>query len=154
MDWITDEIAIGDWRDALDADLLSRECVWSILSLIGKLVGRTPESLGVQRVEVFPLQDGPGDDLERFTRAVALLDRLVQEGPPVFVHCRAGRSRSAAVVAGYLMRSRRLSADEAVALVASRREIGLNPEMATLVRQFALLVGQAKAPNGQVPGET
>jgi protein-tyrosine phosphatase len=137
VDWITDEIAIGDWRDALDADLLRRECVSSVLSLIGKLVGRSAESLGVQRVEVFPLQDGPGDDPGRFARAVDLLARLVEEGPPVFVHCRAGRSRSAAVVAAYLMRSQGLSAEEAVALVASRREIGLNPEMAALVREFA-----------------
>jgi protein-tyrosine phosphatase len=142
MDWITDEIAIGDWRDALNAELLRRECVWSILSLIGKLVGRSAESLGVQRVEVFPLQDGPGDDLSRFARAVGLLARLVKEGSPVFVHCRAGRSRSAAVVAAYLMQSRGISAAEAVALVNSRRAIRLNPEMAALLQQF-----------GQTPGK-
>lgn len=142
MDWITEEIAIGDWRDALDADLMRRECVWSILSLIGKLVGRSAESLGVQRVEVYPLQDGPGDDMVRFGRAVELLARLVEEGPPVFVHCRAGRSRSAAVVAAYLMRSRGLSVEKALALVASRRAIDLNPEMAGLIRQFAALPGE------------
>ena len=136
MDWITEEIAIGDWRDALDADLLRGESVWSVLSLIGKLVGRSAESRGVQRVEVFPLQDGPGDDPARFARAVDLLARLVAEAPPVFVHCRAGRSRSAAVVAAFLMQSRGLSAADAVALVASRRAIGLNPEMDALVRQF------------------
>lgn len=138
MDWITEEIAIGDWHDALDADLLRREGVWSVLSLIGKLVGRSAESLGVERVEVFPLLDGPGDDPVRFARAVDLLARLVREGPPVFVHCRAGRSRSAAVVAGFLMRSRGLSADAAVAFVADRRAIRLNPEMAALVREFPI----------------
>ena len=56
----------------------------------------------------------------------------------MFVHCRAGRSRSAAVVAAYLMRSKGLNADEAVAFVASRRAIGLNPEMAALVTQFVV----------------
>ncbi len=136
VDWITDEIAIGDWRDAQDAELLRREGVWSMLSLVGLLVGRSAESLGVERVEVFPLQDGPGDDPLRFGRAVDLLGRLVAEGPPVFVHCRAGRSRSAAVVAAYLMRSRRLTGEEAVAFVAARRSIGLNPEMAALVKRF------------------
>jgi hypothetical protein len=34
MDWITDEIAIGDWRDAQNAELLSQESIWSILSLV------------------------------------------------------------------------------------------------------------------------
>ena len=137
MDWITDEIAIGDWRDARDAEMMRRESIWSILSLIGKLVGRSAESLGVQRVEVFPLQDGPGDDLSRFARAVELLTRLVEQAPPVFVHCRAGRSRSGAVVAAHLMQARGIGAEEAVALVASRRRIRLNPEMEALLGQFA-----------------
>jgi atypical dual specificity phosphatase len=136
VDWITDEIAIGDWREAQNADQLRHECVWSLLSLIGMFVGRSAESLGVQRVEFFPLQDGPGDTPARFAAAVELLARLVHEGPPVLVHCRAGRSRSAAVVAGFLMRSCGWSAEEAVAFVASRRAIELNPEMAALVRQF------------------
>lgn len=136
MNWITDEIAIGDWRDALDSELLQREGVWSILSLIGKLVGRTAESLGVQHVEIFPLQDGPGDDPKTFARAVEILGRLVQEGSPVLVHCRAGRSRSAAVVIAHLMQTRYLSVEQATALVASKRSIGLNPEMAFLVQTF------------------
>lgn len=136
MNWVTDEIAIGDWRDATDADLLRRESVWSILSLIGKLVGRSAETLGVQRVEIFPLQDGPGDDLPLLAKAVDILARLVEEGPPVLVHCRAGRSRSAAVVVGYLMKSRGWTATEALAFVGSRRQIALNPEMWALVHQF------------------
>jgi hypothetical protein len=136
MNWITDEIAIGDWRDAQDSELLNRECIWSVLSLIGLLAGRTPAALGVERLEVFPLHDGPGDNPQRFAQAVELLTRLVAEGPPVFVHCRAGRSRSPAVVAGYLIRSRGISAKAALALIAARRDIGLNAEMADLVRQF------------------
>jgi hypothetical protein len=136
VDWITDEIAIGDLRDAQDSELLNRECIWSILSLVGLFVGRSPGSLGVERLEVFPLMDGPGDNPQRFAQAVNVLAKLVTEAPPVFVHCRAGRSRSPAVVAGYLMRARRLNAEEALALIAARRSIGLNLEMAALVRQF------------------
>jgi len=101
-------------------------------------VGRSPESLGVQRVEVFPLQDGPGDDAARFNRAVDLLTKLTIEVPPVLVHCRAGRSRSVAVVAAYLMRSRGLTSEEAVNFIAARRHIELNPEMASLVKQFGV----------------
>ena len=136
MDWITDEIAIGDWRDAMNAELLRREGMMSILSLIGMLVGRSAESLGVQHVVVFPLLDGPGDNPERFARAVEHLTHLVKAGPPVLVHCRAGRSRSAAVVAAYLMISQGITADQAIAQVADRRPISLNTEMAALVREF------------------
>ncbi|OAI47682.1 hypothetical protein AYO44_09295 [Planctomycetaceae bacterium SCGC AG-212-F19] len=70
MEWITDEIAIGDLRDAQDCALLYWEDVWSVLSLVALLVGRTPASLGVERLEVFPLQDGPGDTPQRFAQAV------------------------------------------------------------------------------------
>jgi protein-tyrosine phosphatase len=105
-------------------------------SLVGLFVGRSPASMGVERLELFPLMDGPGDNPQRFAQAVDLLARLVTESPPVFVHCRAGRSRSPAVVAGYLMQARGLNAEEALAFVAARRSIGLNLEMAALVRQF------------------
>jgi protein-tyrosine phosphatase len=92
---------------------------------------------------VFPLQDGPGDDAPRFARAVELLACLVEEAAPVFVHCRAGRSRSAAVVAAFLMQSRGLSAEDALALVNSRRAIGLNTEMADLLRNFMPAKGKS-----------
>jgi hypothetical protein len=135
VDWITKEIAIGDWIDAQDADLLRREGVCSMLSLIGRFVEQSAESLSVQRVEVFPLQDGPGDPI-RFGHAVDLLGELVAASPPVFVHCRAGRSRSAAVVVAHLMRSRGLNAEDAIAFVSERRAIWVNPEMAALIKQF------------------
>lgn len=136
MDWITDEIAIDDLRDAQDAELLYREGVWTVLSLVGLFVGRSAASLGVERLEVFTLQDGPGDDLHRFGQAVDLLARLVAEAAPVLVQCWAGRSRSPAVVAGYLMRSKGLSAADAVSFIAARRSVSLHPEMAALIRQF------------------
>lgn len=138
MNWITEKIAIGDWRDAVNADLLRQEGIHSVLSLIGKLVGRSAESIGVQRLEIFPLQDGPGDDMKRFRRAVDLLSRMVSEGAPVLVHCRAGRSRSAAIVSAHLMHSLHCTAEEALALVASKRDIGLNPEMAALLREYTV----------------
>ena len=56
MDWITDEIAIGNLRDAQDSELLKRECIWSMLSLISRLVGRSAASLGVELPKQAPAQ--------------------------------------------------------------------------------------------------
>lgn len=136
MDWITESIAIGDWRDAQNAELLKQEGVSSILSLIGMFVGKSAEELGVQQLEIIPMQDGPGDDLPKLTQAVQALQRLTETSPPVLVHCRAGQSRSVAVVAAYLMKSKSLSCDEAIDMIAQKRHISMNREMIELVKQF------------------
>ncbi len=136
MNWITESIAIGDWRDARNAELLKQQGITSILSLIGMFVGNSAQELGVQQLEIIPMQDGPGDDLPKLIRAVDALDRLAATHPPVLVHCRAGQSRSVAVVAAYLMHLKNLSGEEAIDMIAQKRHISLNREMMELVKQF------------------
>ena len=65
MNWITDTIAIGNYLDAQDKDLLQREGIVSALSLDGCLAGRSPDEVGVRKVTVIKLQDGPGNDPAR-----------------------------------------------------------------------------------------
>ena len=133
MDWITDSIAIGNREEAQDADLLRVHSIRSILGLIKLLEPVDASRLGVERIAVFPLADGPGNDMRIVQRAVDMLGELVRETPPVLVHCQAGRSRSAIVVAGYLMKSLRIEADEALVKVAAKREIYATPEMTRLL---------------------
>lgn len=102
MDWITDTIAIGNYLDALDADLLRREKIASALSLDAVLYGKEPSEYGLKRIEVVPLEDALGNEPRLYRLAVDYLRELVQVAPPVLVQCHAGRSRSAVVVAGYL----------------------------------------------------
>lgn len=61
MNWITEQIAIGNYLDAQDVNLLRREGIVSILSLDGTLAGRVPPDLGVQKISVVKLIDGPGN---------------------------------------------------------------------------------------------
>ena len=136
MDWITDQIAIGDYREAQDANLLRQHSFGSVLGLISTLTGIAPVDLGVKRIEIITLLDGPGNDPLRFVKAVNLLEQLVVEAPPVLVHCRAGWSRSPAVVAGFVMRTRGLSADEAVAAVREKRVFTMEPELRELLNRL------------------
>ena len=133
MDWITDQIAIGDYREAQDARLLSEHSFGSVLGLISTLMDVAPAEIGVRRIEVITLLDGPGNAPARFWKAVHLLEELVAEAPPVLVHCRAGWSRSPAVVAGYLMQTRNLSAHQAMAAVAEKRVFTMTPELRELL---------------------
>ena len=69
--------------------------------------------------------------------AILDLERLCQASPPVLVQCHAGRSRSAAIVAGYLMRAHELSPVDAMARVAAKREINITSALVDLLHKLA-----------------
>jgi protein-tyrosine phosphatase len=133
MDWITNDIAIGNYLEASDRDLLSRHAVRSVLGLTEALRGTACESLNLRAIEIIPLEDAPVNDQRLFRRAVDALARLVHEARPVLVHCHAGRSRSVVVVAGYLMRTLKIEAEEALARVAAKREIAVTEGLERLL---------------------
>lgn len=137
MDWITDQIAIGNYLDAQDKQLLQREGILSILSLDGTVSGRTPAELGVKQIAVVKLHDGPGNSPDMFFRAIEILSRFVVASPPVLVQCHAGRSRSAVIVAGHLIKTRGIQPHEALKLVAEGRELQITPGMDSLLWHLA-----------------
>jgi protein phosphatase slingshot len=120
VDWIDRDIAIGNYLEAKDAELLQKESIASALSLDGTLSGVQPESLNLKRIEVVRLEDGPGNDLRLFNLAINALDGLVRGSPPVLVQCHAGRSRSVVVVAAYLIKRLGIDAPTALARVAAK----------------------------------
>jgi protein-tyrosine phosphatase len=125
MDWITDTIAIGNHLEAQDVNLLRESEFKSVLSLDGTLTQKHAEEFGLARVVTTVLIDGAGNDLRVFAGAVESLMYLAQTQPPVLVQCHAGRSRSVAVVAGYLLRMQDLEPEEAIKLVTDKRDCNL-----------------------------
>ena len=137
MDWIEQDIAIGNFVEAKDAELLENARISSALSLDGTLSGVPPQSLKLKKIEVVRLEDGPGNDLRLFRMAVSALDELVRTAPPVLVQCHAGRSRSAVVVAAHLMKRLAIDAPTALARVASKREIAITPGLEQLLETLS-----------------
>lgn len=133
MDWITDAVAIGTYLEAKDDGLLSKDKFRSVLSLDGTLSANDAANLGLAEVVPYRLVDGAGNDLRVFRLAVADLRRLARSQPPVLVNCNAGRSRSAVVVAGYLMRDLGIDPEQAIGIVASKREINPTPALIKLL---------------------
>ena len=131
--WITDQIAIGNYREATNRSFLAEHEIQSVLSLDGTLSPPHAAGLGLLEVVGYRFIDGEGNDPRLFRLAVDDLQRLIEVAPPVLVHCHAGRSRSAVVVAAYLMRAHGLKPAEAIARVASRREINITPELLELL---------------------
>ena len=71
--------------------------------------------------------DVPHENLvPHLDNATLFIHEAVSSGGKVFVHCMAGVSRSATVLAAYLIRFHGLSPDEAIALLIERRPI-VNP---------------------------
>jgi atypical dual specificity phosphatase len=64
---------------------------------------------------------------EQIKNGVAELARMIEAGDTVYVHCKAGKGRSATIVIAYLMEHHMLSFDEAFSFVQNLRpQINLN----------------------------
>lgn len=136
MDWIVENIAIGNYLDARDRDAISAAGIKSIVSLDGSLVGVDAEELGVDAIYAAELIDGPGNSLQSFRSAVGRLEYFVLSCPPVLVQCHAGQSRSVSVVAAYLVRQRGLKVAEAYSEIARHRETNVMPALVSLVARL------------------
>lgn len=127
MDWITDQVAIGN---IFDARAVRPHDVDAVLCLL-------PGCSCEERIDLdafaVPLIDGSGNDPRRFEGAVDFISEVCAAGSRILVHCQAGRSRSVVAVAGYLMRERHLTRATAFAIIEARRTVCVTPGLDSLL---------------------
>jgi protein-tyrosine phosphatase len=133
VDWITAQIAIGNYLEARDAEALRRHGIRSVMSLDGSLTAEDASRLGVDTVVAFRLIDGVGNDARVFKLAIESLRDLVSSYAPVLVHCHAGRSRSVVIVAGHLANALGISCEEGIARVTNKRAVNVTPTLKELL---------------------
>jgi len=119
MDWITDNIAIGNLQDAKPG------CaeVDAILCLMKDCICKSREDIDTFCV---PLNDGPGNTPKSIEEALDIISGLVSSGDKILVHCRAGRSRSVCIVAAYFVRHHNMTVQDALAFVGGKRWYSLS----------------------------
>jgi len=120
---VRDYLYIGAYRDATNKDLLNQLGITRIINVTKDC---TNEFESDERFHYLRLcvSDTWNQQLqEKFPTAFAFIDEARRNNERVLVHCKAGVSRSAAFVIGYLMYSEHLSLDAAHGAVRNKREI-------------------------------
>lgn len=97
-----------------------------------------------------PIPDaGAAPGLDWLRQQVTFIDEHRRAGRPVFVHCRAGISRSGMVVAAYLMARDRCTRDVALKTLRARRPlVQPNPAFMRLLLRWEKVV-RARPPGGR-----
>ncbi|MBG88697.1 MAG: hypothetical protein CMO80_17595 [Verrucomicrobiales bacterium] len=125
MDWISDSVAIGNYLDARNVELLRTAGIRSTLCLDGCLRDTVPDNLGLKRIKAVELIDDTGNSPEVFRRAVSVCGELISDYAPTLIHCHAGQSRSAAVLCRYFMDQGDLLG-EAMKRISSKPRVEIN----------------------------
>jgi len=69
-----------------------------------------------------PIRDIPDENIDNYFNASnEFISKALQSGGSVFVHCVAGASRSATLVAAFLMKEYGMTCDEAIKLLQKQR---------------------------------
>lgn len=115
---------------------------WAAPGRYGQAALAEVERLGLVRLHL-PVRDLGAPAAADLDAAVAFLDAALALGRGVYVHCRAGRERSASVVCAFLAWQRGVSIDDAWHDLAARR-----PRVRRLPHQFAAVEGWLRARRG------
>ncbi len=100
---------------------ISKQRLNSILTLTEKPIpGEWVKGLPFT-LEHVPMIDHEPPDLASLERAASYVEDQVRQGRRVLVHCLAGQGRTMCVLAAYLIKERRVSAEEAIRILRSLR---------------------------------
>ncbi|KAF8889666.1 hypothetical protein BD779DRAFT_325060 [Infundibulicybe gibba] len=118
MDQVIPGLWIGDLPSALDVATLKKNHIYSILSAMR---GRITINETFMRHQIL-LDDTEDEDiLVHLSPSIHFIQAELDKGRGVLVHCQAGVSRSAAIVAAYLMYSKGITAEAALEMIRKAR---------------------------------
>eukprot|EP01114_Cavostelium_apophysatum_P022483 TRINITY_DN8151_c0_g1_i1.p1 TRINITY_DN8151_c0_g1~~TRINITY_DN8151_c0_g1_i1.p1 ORF type:complete len:256 (-),score=41.32 TRINITY_DN8151_c0_g1_i1:205-972(-) len=122
---IGDNIFLGNFSDALSKEKLNSEGVTHILHIGAELYPRSfPKDFSYMFIDAF---DRPFENIQNlFPITTKFIEDAIASGGKVLIHCRAGASRSATLVAAYLMKHNKMTAAETIEKMKAVRSI-VNP---------------------------
>ncbi|EPQ59013.1 phosphotyrosine protein phosphatases II [Gloeophyllum trabeum ATCC 11539] len=119
---IEGRLFLGNLSAARSTRALSERRITHIVSVCTEPIPSDLPESGISQLRIRVEDVDYADLLIHLPSAVRFIHQALQDGGVVLVHCVQGLSRSAAVVAAYLMYSRRISATAALEEVRRARE--------------------------------
>ena len=128
-DAVDDTVIIGAMPFASQVPALKELGVTGIVNTCEEYCGPVAqyEAAGIEQLRV-PTVDFTHPSLESVEEAVAFIQRHADAGGRVYVHCKAGRARSATVVVCWLIHTHGFSPEEAQQYLQQRRK-HVNPHV-------------------------
>jgi atypical dual specificity phosphatase len=142
-DRIDDHVILGALPFASDVPKLAAEGVRAVVNTCEEYAGPVEQyaAAGIRQLRI-PTTDFHPPTLADIERAVEFMRESAARGETVYVHCKAGRARSATVVVCWLVATHGLSPAEAQQFVLARRPHVLKTVAEReVVRQFAASAG-------------
>lgn len=143
-----DRIDDGLWLGALpltsDVPKLHALGIRGVINLCAETSGPVAAHVqyGLEQLHL-PTSDFTSPTRQAIDQAIAFIEQWRAEQAGVYLHCKAGRGRSATVAACWLMHSRGCTAEAAqAALTACRRQVARDLAQRDVVRKFALTIGK------------
>lgn len=142
-DHIDPNVIVGAYPFARDVDAMFAAGVRAVVNTCEEYAGPSIqyERHGIEQLRI-PTTDFTHPRLADVELAVDFVQKHASAGNTVYIHCKAGRARSATVAMCWLMKHRSMTADEAqLKLLESRPHI--NPRLTSrpVVKEFAAKMG-------------
>jgi dual specificity phosphatase 12 len=118
MDEIVPGLWIGDLPSALDTKTLKENGIFSILSAMR---GRVTINETFTRHQILLDDTADEDILIHLLPSITFIQAELDKGRGVLVHCQAGMSRSATIVAAYLMYTQNIGVEQALEIIRKIR---------------------------------
>ena len=134
---ITDQIFIGTnfcCMEHFDERLLKL----GVTTNISLEAIKTDSPFGVKAYAWLPVEDHFSLTEYQFRVGTAVLEKAIENGEKIYVHCQNGHGRAPALVAAYFMTSKKIGPEEAIQIIKEKRpEIHLEETQWEGLRKFA-----------------
>ena len=154
-DRIDEQVVLGGLPFRRDVPKLLQEGVAAVINTCEEYAGpvREYEQYGIEQLRI-PTTDFTHPKLVDVEQAVEFVQSHVDKDEIVYIHCKAGRARSATVALCWLMKYRGMTADQAQAkLLESRPHTNPNVAKRPVVQQFAQKLASGPHWEDDAPGE-
>ena len=116
-----ENIWLGNLESACDRKAMETYDIGRVVTAVYDINPIFPDDPGLMYLKV-PVIDKPDADIAKhFNRAIEFMEDAVKNGKGVLVHCVYGVSRSSTLICAYLIAKKRLTVQQAIALVKEKR---------------------------------